>query len=224
MCQNNLWTLETIWKCIVWNVIKWQYFYTNIWVFFPLWLWEQSWNVGLEQIDVFEVYALPSELQGISVGGRWVFSLGLNASFFFFYFCYCLLGVLSNLSSWANFYDWCGILQKLLSAKLLNVISTKFLLTANPWRLDSTFKGSPRGLGPVKLNRVLCSAETYNILWRRSGDILLLAYRIITSRGMSISNLRALPQTKQEFVACSRLADILDFILEQVMKIILWLL
>lgn len=45
-----------------------------------------------------------------------------------FIFYYCLLGVLSNLCSWANFYDWCGILQKLLSAKLLNVIPQNF-----PW-------------------------------------------------------------------------------------------
>ena len=40
-----------------------------------------------------------------------------------------------------------GFLQKLLSAKLFNVISTKFLLMANPWRLDSTFKGFPQGNG-----------------------------------------------------------------------------
>lgn len=87
------------------------------------------------------------------------FSLRLNASFsffkLFFYFYYCLLGVLSNKCSGANFYDWCGILQKLLSAKLLNVISTKFLLMANPWRLDLTFKGSSKEMGPVRLNHVL---------------------------------------------------------------------
>lgn len=227
MCQNNLWTLETIWKCIVWNVIKWWYFYTNIWVFFPLCLWEQSWNVGFEQIDVFEFYTLPSELQGISVGGRWVFLLEAECQLFlfflfFFYFYYCLLGVLSNLCSGANFYDWCGILQKLLSAKLFNVISTKFLLMANPWRLDFTFKGSSKEMGPVRLNNALGSTKTDYFLGKRSGDVLPFAYQIITSGGTSISSLWALSQTKRELVARSRLENMSDFILEQTVKIIMW--
>lgn len=93
VCQNNLWTLEIIWKCIVWNVIKWWYFYTNIWGFFSLCLWEQSWNVGFEQTNASKVYTSPSELQGISVGGRWVFSLRLNANFSFFLFLLLLVRI-----------------------------------------------------------------------------------------------------------------------------------
>lgn len=115
-------------------------------LFFPSCLREQSWNVGFEQIDVSKVCMSSSELQGIAVGGRWVFSLRLNASVFFFYFYYCLLGVLSNLCSWANFYDWCGILQKLLSAKWLSVIPQNFSWWQIPgdWTLLSR---GPRGNG-----------------------------------------------------------------------------
>lgn len=63
-----------------------------------------------------------------------------------FIFMTCLLGVLSNLCSWANFYDWCGILQKLLSAKLLRVIPQNFSWWHIPgdWRLHSE---DPRGEG-----------------------------------------------------------------------------
>lgn len=75
---------------------------------------------------------------------------------------------------------------------------------------------------PAKLNPVLSSAETDHFLWRSSSDILPLTYPIITSTGMWISHLRALSQTKRELVACSGLKDILDFIFEQVMKIIRW--
>ena len=157
MCQNTLWTLKTIWKCIVWNVIKWWYFYTNIcfFFFFHLGLWEQSSDVGFEQTDVCKVYTSPSELdwsdliwselEGIFVGSRWVFSLTLNVNFSFFYFYYYyLLGVLSNLCSWASFYDWCGILHKLLSAKLLHVIPQNFSWWQIPGDGTLLSKG-PRG-------------------------------------------------------------------------------
>lgn len=73
----------------------------------------------------------------------------------------------------------------------------------------------------MKLKRVLGSMETDGFLWRRSGDILPLAYQIITSTGTLISNLWALSQTKRELVACSGLKDTLDFILEKGMKIII---
>lgn len=69
---------------------------------------------------------------------------GWMPAFFFFHFYYCLLGVLSNLCSWANFYDWCGILQKLLSAKLLSVIPQNFSWWQIPGDWSLPFKG-PQG-------------------------------------------------------------------------------
>ena len=123
--------------------------------FFHLGLWEQSSDVGFEQTDVCKVYTSPSELdwsdliwselEGIFVGSRWVFSLTLNVNFSFFYFYYYyLLGVLSNLCSWASFYDWCGILHKLLSAKLLHVIPQNFSWWQIPGDGTLLSKG-PRG-------------------------------------------------------------------------------
>lgn len=67
---------------------------------------------------------------------------------------------LSNLCSWANFYEWCGILQKLLSARLFDVISTKFLLMENPWRLDSIFQRAPGVMGPGRPKGVLDSMKS----------------------------------------------------------------
>lgn len=67
---------------------------------------------------------------------------------------------------------------------------------------------------------VLDSTETDNFLWRRGG-VLGLAYLIITSRARGSSHFWALSQTKRKLVACSRLRDIPDFILEQVVKIMI---
>ena len=85
------------------------------------------------------------------------------------------------------------------------------------------FQRAPGGqVGWAKQNHVLSSAETDSFLWRRSGDILPLAYQMITSTDTSISNLWALSQTKRELVACS--GSKIFQTLEQVRKIIIWLL
>ena len=75
-----------------------------------------------------------------------------------FIFYYCLLGVLSNLCCWANFYDWCGILQKLLSAKLLNVIPQNFSWWQIPrdWTLLSKGPGGAGGMSEAESCTQLC--------------------------------------------------------------------
>lgn len=191
--------------------------------FFPhLGLWEQSSDVGFEQTDVCKVYTSPPELEGISVGRRWVFSLRLNANFSFFYFYYsCLLGVLSNLCSWANFYDWCGILQKLLSAKLLHVIPQNFSWWQIPGDGTLLSKG-PRGWD--QRSWIMFSALQRQIV--SFGEEVATSYplptKLLLPRGCRSPIYEHFPRPNGnlQYVQSSKIFQTL----EQVMKIIIWLL
>lgn len=98
----------------------------------------------------------------------------------------------------------------------------KISLDGKSLGIGLSFQGAPGGMGPVELNHVLGPTETDSFLWRRSGDIIPLSYQVISSVGTLISSFWALSQTIWELTACSRLQNIPDFILEQVMKIIIW--
>lgn len=118
---------ETIWKCIVWNVIKWWMFLCKH-LFFHLGLWEQSSGVGFEQTDVYKVYTSPSEPGGISVGSKVGFSPWAECQHLLLLFLLLLL-----VRSFIQFVQLSQLLwlvwdfaRKILSAKLLHVIPQNF--------------------------------------------------------------------------------------------------
>lgn len=96
--KNHLWTLETIGKCIVVECNKMIIFFiqTSGFFFFPFPFVCEN-KVEMEALNrlMFSepTGCLSSELQGTAVGGGWVRSLGLNASFPSLSFYYCLLGI-----------------------------------------------------------------------------------------------------------------------------------